>query len=243
MKRFLLLAITMLALLCVSAFLRAEGPDDEYVRIYNLIQQADALAESGRSELARQKYSEAHSELDLVQMAYPGWNQQVVQFRLDYVRDKLGRAKTAEKPTRREPAEQSAPAAATKSVDRIKILQEEVRGLTADKELLQAKLKEALSAQPVALDPRQLARAEENIMSLRKEVEVLTVNLKKAETKPDKPIDPAAFEQTKQGLAAANQKLTRQSEVLGSLTLERDALQRRLQTLADGTDFKALRGE
>ena len=81
MKRFLLLAITMLALLCVSAFLRAEGPDDEYVRIYNLIQQADALAEDGRGELARQKYAEAQTELDRVQKAYPGWNAQVVQVR------------------------------------------------------------------------------------------------------------------------------------------------------------------
>src|SRR3989442_1666218 len=122
MNTFLLLAVTFLALFCGSAFSRAEGPDDEYVRIYNLIQQADAV------------------------------------------------------------------------------------------------------------DPRELAKAEEKIKSLRKEVEVLTVNLKRAEAKPDKPINPAAFDQTKQGLAAANQKLTQQMQVLASLTLERDALQRRLQT-------------
>ena len=157
MNRFLLRAASLLALLYGSAFLRAEEPDDEYVRIKPLLEQ--------------------------------------------------------------------------------------VRQLTADKELLQAKLKEALSAQPAAVDPRELAVAEEKIKSLRKEVEVLTVNLKKAEAKPDKPIDPAAFDQTKQRLAAANQKLTQQREVLGSLTLERDALQRRLQTLADGTEVKALRGE
>jgi phytoene dehydrogenase-like protein len=157
MNRFLLRAASLLALFCGSAFLRAEGPDDEYVRV--------------------------------------------------------------------------------------KLLLEQVRQLTADKELLQAKLKEALSAQPAAVDPRELARAEEKIKSLRKEVEVLTVNLKKAEAKPDRPIDPAAFDQTKQGLAAANQKLTQQRDILASLTLERDALQRRLQTLADGTEVKALRGE
>src|SRR5687768_14133557 len=121
MNRFHFFATTMFALLCGSPFLQAEGPDDEYVRIYSLIQQADALAESGRSELARQKYSEAHSELDRVQRTNPGWNQLVVQFRLDYVREKLGLAKTAEKPTRREPAEQTAPAGA-ESVDRIKNL-------------------------------------------------------------------------------------------------------------------------
>jgi|SRR5437773_2726733 len=242
MNRLFFPAVSLLALLCGSAFLRAEGPDDEYLRIYNLIQQADALAESGRSELARKKYSEAHSALDRVQMAHPGWNEQLVQFRLKYVMEKLGLANTAETPTRRESAEKTASASA-ESADRIKQMLEQIRQLTADKELLQARLKEALSAQPVAVDPRELARSEEKIKSLRKEVEVLTVNLKKAETKPEKPIDPTAIDQTKQGLAAANPKLTQQMEVLASLTLERDALQRRLQTLADGTEVKSLRGE
>jgi tetratricopeptide (TPR) repeat protein len=242
MNTFRFPAISLLALLCGAAFLHAADPDDEYVRIYNLIQQADALAERGGSELARQKYSEAHSQLDRVRLAYPGWNPQVIQFRLNYVTEKLGLAKTADNPTRHESAEKTTPASA-ESADRIEQLLGQIRQLTADKELLQAKLKEALSAQPGAVDPRELARAEEKIKSLRKEVDVLTVNLKKAETRPDRPIDPAAFEQTKQGLAAANQKLTHQTEALASLTLERDALQRRLQTLADGTEFKAVREE
>ncbi|SRR6266568_50118 len=233
MNGFFFLAASSLALLYGSVFLRAEGPDDEYVRIYDLIQQADGLAESGRGELARQKYSEARTELDRVQKEYPAWNEQLIEFRLNYVLEKLGLAKPETKPalTSAEPTV------------RIKPLLEQVRQLTADKELLQAKLKEALSAQPAAVDPRELAVAEEKIKSLRKEVEVLTVSLKKAETKPDRPIDPAAFDQTKQGLAGANRMLTQQREVLASLTLERDALQRRLQTLADGTEVKALRGE
>jgi tetratricopeptide (TPR) repeat protein len=240
MNRFLLLAVSLLALLCGSAVLRADGPDDEYLRIYNLIQQADALAEGGRGELARQNFLEAQTGLARVQKAYPGWNEQVVQFRLNYVMEKLGPAKTAEKPIRREPGEKSAPAAA-EPADLIKLLLEQIRQLTADNELLQAKLKEALSAQPAAVDPRELARSEEMVKSLRKEVEVLTVNLKKAETKPDKPIDPAAFDQAKQGLAAANQKLAQQIEIVALRTLERDALQRRLQTFADAADLRQAR--
>src|SRR5437870_7569445 len=105
MNRVLLLAASLLALICGSAVLRAEGPDDEYVRIYNLIQQADALAEGGGGELARQKYSEARTGLDRVQKAYPGWNEQIVQFRLNYVMEKLGLAKTEVNPARRERAE------------------------------------------------------------------------------------------------------------------------------------------
>src|ERR687888_2746514 len=99
MKKLPILAVSWLALLCGSTFLRAEGPEDEYVRIYHLIQQADALAETGRNELAKQKYSEAHDKLGRVQIAYPGWNEQVIQFRLNYVMEKLGIAKPAEIPT------------------------------------------------------------------------------------------------------------------------------------------------
>src|SRR5947199_10793656 len=133
MNRFLLLAMSLLALACGSGILRAEGPDDEYLRISNLIQQADALAEGGRGELARQKYAEAQSELDRVQKAYPGWNEQVVQFRLNYVTEKLGPAKTAEKAIRQEPGEKSAPASA-ELADRIRVLLEQLRRLTADNE-------------------------------------------------------------------------------------------------------------
>ena len=139
-----------------------------------------------------------------MQKEYPAWNEQVIQFRLNYVLEKLGLAKPEAKPalTSAEPT------------DRINPLLEQVRQLTADNELLQAKLKEALSAQPAAVDPRELAVAEEKVKSLRKEVEVLTVSLKKAETKPDRPIDPGAFDQTKRGLAGANRMLTQQREVL-----------------------------
>src|SRR5439155_1127687 len=83
----------------------------------------DALAEHGRAELARQKYSEAQTELDRVQKAYPGWNEQVVQFRLNYAMEKLGSAKMAEKPIP-EPGEQTAPAS-VEPADRIKLLLEQ----------------------------------------------------------------------------------------------------------------------
>jgi tetratricopeptide (TPR) repeat protein len=243
MNHFHSVAASLLMVLCGSAVTRAEAPDDEYVRIYNLIQQADALAEGGRVELASQKYSEALTGLDRVRKAYPGWNEQLVQFRMNYVTENLGRtAKVAEKPLRSERANEPVPPSG-EPAGRIRPLLEQVRQLTADKELLQAKLAEALSAQPAAVDPRELALSEEKIKSLRKEVELLTVNLKKAEAKPDKPIDPASFDQVKQGLAAANQKLAQQMEIMATMTLERDALQRRLQMFADGTDVKAVRGE
>src|SRR5436190_14923820 len=198
----------LLALLCSSAILRAEGPDDEYLEIYNLILQADTLTEHGRSEAARQKYSEAQTGLNRVRKTYPGWNEEVVQFRMNYVMQKLRPAGIAEN---RAPASAEVP-------ERIKLLLEQNRQLTAENELLLAKLKEALAAQPAAVDPRELANSEEKIKSLRKEIEVLAVHLRKAELKPDNPVDAATFERTRQGLAAANQKLKQQMEIAASLT-------------------------
>ena len=37
----------------------ADTPEDQFVEIYNTIQQADSLAESGRGELALRRYLEA----------------------------------------------------------------------------------------------------------------------------------------------------------------------------------------
>ena len=45
----------------------------------------------------------------------------------------------------------------------------EVQRLQGDNRLLSAKLKEALSVQPAAVDPRELARAEDRIRALQKE--------------------------------------------------------------------------
>src|ERR1051326_9084442 len=241
MNSFLVLGTTLLALLGDPELLGTEGPDDLYLQIYQLIQQADALADNGQIEPARRNYADAKARLERLQKTRPDWNTRVVEFRLNYVTEKLAPAKTPQKQVDRESAP-TTPAVA-ESAGAFGLLQEQMRRLIAEKELLQAKLKEALSAQPAAVDPRELARAEETITSLQKEVEILKLNLKKAETKPDKPIDPATLEQTQQALTTANQNLAKQREIAASLTLERDALQARLQAMAEGRDAKLLREE
>src|SRR5205814_1009180 len=102
---------------------------------------------------------------------------------------------------------------------------------------------DALTAQPAAVDPRELARAAEKNKALQKEVEVLKINLEKAESKPDKPVDPAVLAETRRALAAAGQKVAQQSETVATLALERDALQKRLQTFIDGIEVRTLRDE
>ena len=59
-----------------------------------------------------------------------------------------------------------------------------MRQLQADKAILEAKLKEALAVQPAALDPRELARAEEKIRGCMKENDLLKVTLAQEKAKP-----------------------------------------------------------
>src|ERR1019366_9080244 len=77
------------ALLLGSSSVRADGPDDEYMQIYNLIQQADTLATSGKPTSAKAKYQEAQTALKSFQKDYPEWNVKLVAYRLNYEVRKL----------------------------------------------------------------------------------------------------------------------------------------------------------
>ncbi|MEO7296981.1 MAG: tetratricopeptide repeat protein [Verrucomicrobiota bacterium] len=83
MKRILCL------LLLTTAIIHAEGPDQEYVRIYNLINQGDSLKESGNVRAARENYEEAQTGLKKLRTNSPKWNETLTQYRLDYVTEKL----------------------------------------------------------------------------------------------------------------------------------------------------------
>ena len=72
------------AVLAASLAVLADSTDDEYVRIYNQIQQGDEFAQGGRGSQARQRYQAAHEALELLQKREPTWNPQVVEFRLRY---------------------------------------------------------------------------------------------------------------------------------------------------------------
>ena len=81
-----LILTALLVALCPA---RAQGPDDQYLRIYNLIQQADELNSSGKTTPAQAKYYEAHTALKKFQQDHPGWNSKLVAYRLNYVAQKL----------------------------------------------------------------------------------------------------------------------------------------------------------
>src|ERR1041385_7805872 len=85
MKWSFALALTLLlAPLCA----RADALDDQYVRIYNLIQEADLLNSNGQINQSLSKYLEAQNALQKFHRIKPDWNPKVVNFRLSYLNPK-----------------------------------------------------------------------------------------------------------------------------------------------------------
>ncbi|MGO8836408.1 MAG: tetratricopeptide repeat protein [Limisphaerales bacterium] len=254
----------LVALLILSAVLvpsaRAQngGPDDQYVIIYTLMQQADASDSAGQPRQALAQYLQVQADLQRFDKNYPDWNPRIVSFRLKYLADKI--AEVTEKLPVTNPAPEmvaapSAPATAgaapsTAVADlqaQLGTLHEQVRKLQVDNSSLQSKLQEALGAQPAAIDPRELARAQENIRSLMKENDLLRVSLSQGKTGPAAgaaTAESAALQLAQLALAEANQKLAEQTGRADRLARENQALQSRVQTLlASPGAIQALREE
>jgi hypothetical protein len=68
------------ALLLAFASAQAQGPDDQYVRIYALIQEADKLHSDGQPSEALPKYLEAQTALQRLQKSYADWNPKIITF-------------------------------------------------------------------------------------------------------------------------------------------------------------------
>src|SRR5438445_986091 len=64
-------ALVLMALLAAASATLAQGPDDQYVRIYNLIQEADSFKSGGQTSQAMAKYLEAQTSLQRFQRGYP----------------------------------------------------------------------------------------------------------------------------------------------------------------------------
>src|SRR5205085_10653039 len=119
---------------------QGEGPDDRYVQIYNLIQEADGLNDGGQGREAGLKYIEAQKMLKAFQAEYPSWNGNIVGFRLSYLAakieplaQKLPSATNAPSPVVVE-SERPAGSSATNKADlpaaQMKELQDEIKRLT-----------------------------------------------------------------------------------------------------------------
>ncbi|EEF57604.1 tetratricopeptide repeat protein [Pedosphaera parvula] len=283
MKRFF--TFVVLASLSLAPGAWAEGADDQYIAIYNLIQQADALNEKGQAGAAMAKYLDAQAALKRFQAGNPSWNSQVVNYRLNYLGSRISQISlktqaqaaatnapvpvnaatnaptetpaTTNEPTTPAPvavpSEPVAPVPATTNAtppsasielnSQIKAMETQIQQLQADKSSLEAKLKEALSAQPASIDPRELAKAEQHINELQKENDLLKVTFAQVKTNASQ-VDAAALEQARKDLAEANVKVNALIEANKSLTTEKQALQVKVKVApAKDENSDALRSE
>jgi tetratricopeptide (TPR) repeat protein len=225
----------------------AQGPDEQYVRIYQSIQEADRLSDMGDQRSAAAKYVEAQQGLTRFRTIYPGWNERVINYRLNYVATKLAPITAAlagqgvpvptstntntvsaadvvsrpmtNTPTATLPITAPLTTALPMSAefDRVRELQTEIERLKSDNKTLAAKLKEALSAQPAMVDPRDLAKAEERIRSLLKENELIKAQVAAQKNTPATPATPSP------DLTA---KLNEQNEAILALRTENDLLKK-----------------
>ncbi len=86
-KTFILCVV--LGLLGAFGPARAEGPDTDYLVVYAVIDQADALNQKGKTSAAHAKYLEAQRALAEFQKNNSGWNNQMVAYRQKYLAEKI----------------------------------------------------------------------------------------------------------------------------------------------------------
>jgi tetratricopeptide (TPR) repeat protein len=212
------------------------GPDDKYVFIYSLIQEADGLKQKGEGKAAVERYTLAEKNLKDLRGLYPDWNKKIVNYRLDYLADRLQELSqfTAVAPTPPTPgAETPNPAKLNVTLTQTansKEMQDNLARLNNENELLKAKLKEALSAQPASTDPRELAKIEERVKALEKERDLLNASLEQEKAKAAKKVDPNLVENERQLVVEIKKKLEEQAAVVASLQKENAELKKQLGT-------------
>ncbi|MFM8357147.1 MAG: hypothetical protein ACKOET_01180, partial [Verrucomicrobiota bacterium] len=196
----------------LAAVARAEGPDDQFIVVYNLIQRADKSAEAAAS---RQLYLSAQEGLRKLQRGYPRWNERVIAYRLRYVAEKLDALPPP--PPSATPASPG-PAAATPAapaevgppgevLTQFNQLNSRLRQLDEEKQLLEARLREALTAQPAPVDPRELQAAVERISSLQSTNKALLGRLETQERERRNLVDRVVAEEAQRALQETRRQL------------------------------------
>jgi len=226
MKRFA--ALVGLVLVVVLPTARAQqSPDDQYIAIYNLMQQADTLQANGQPRQALADYTQALTGLQKFQKVFPFWDPEIVTYRLNYLTDKVN-GLAAQLPA----MPQSGTSAATNTVSadtsaadaaaQLSALRAQLQGLQSDNETLQAKLKEALRVQPATVDTQELARAQARVLALMKENDLLRASLNTGATDV---AAPGELSKARLALADANKKLAEQTRRADKLAQENKTLQ------------------
>jgi chromosome segregation ATPase len=239
--------VLMLLGMCLGeARLSADGADDAFIRVYNLIQQADAHRETGQVSAARDAYAEAKAGLEVLRRNYPAWNERVVGYRLRYVAERLDALKKLPESAAKPPAtaapsgsgaSKSAPGLAPEGevVAQFQQLNLEIERLAADKKLLEARLREALSAQPAPVDPKEFQSALERITALQSTNKALIASLERQEAERRTLVDKVVADEARAALDEANKSLLEQKVAAARIDKQRQDIEAKLKELQSGT--------
>ena len=226
-----------------------QNPDDQYIAIYSLIQQADALQTAGQPRQALADFTQALAGLKRFQTMYPERDATIVSYRINYVTGKIKELSAqytpmpnggTQPPAPSNPMSTNATASPTSSAANSasagiaeaqwNALRSQVQILQADNELLKAKLKEALGVQPAPMDSQELAKAQAQILSLMKENDLLRAGAKTGAT------NGAASDE----LLKARQALADANKNLAEKTARFDELEKSLATMQSVASISAL---
>jgi chromosome segregation ATPase len=234
---------SIVVLSCLAWMACAQGPDDQFIVAYNLIQQAD---QSRDVRAAARLYEEAQVQLRRIQRGYPNWNERVINYRIRYCGEKLTGLQEA---LAKAPAPTNAPTAATPGtatqplppanapsgevLTQFNDLNDRIRRLASEKQLLEAKLREALSAQPAPVDPRELQAAVERISALQSTNKTLLTKLEAQEADRRDLVDKVVAEEANRALAETRRQLDEQKQAATRLQKERNEVEAKLQKIQE----------
>ena len=247
MKLFLA-TVLLLAGLLTTARAQQEA-DERYLRIYSLIQQGDGLAGTKPAD-ALATFNTAQRQLQQFQKIFPDWNPEIISFRLNYLGEKISdlQSHVVANVIVVKTNEPAGPAAVPvdNSAPLIAALNAQLKSEQSEKETLQAKLKEALAAQPAAIDARELTDAQEQIRQLMKENDLMKASQPASPVAgPEKNIvtDTHALNQARQKLAESKRKFLEEQARAEKLVVENKKLRESSKSAGNLDALAALRTE
>ena len=173
MKLFLGIAL-LLAMLLTTARAQQDA-DARYVAIYNIIQQADNLADGGQPSDALNAYTDAQTRLEKFSKVFPNWDTGIIAYRLGDLEKKIAALKiqTAPKKIETPVAVAAGNDNSTKFQSEVSELEVQLQTAQLENKNLQGKLKEALATQPATVDASELVAAQQQVRDLMKQNDLL----------------------------------------------------------------------
>ena len=247
MKLFLATVLLLVGLLTPAR--AQQDADERYLRIYSLIQQGDDLSSTKPAD-ALTTFGTAQRQLQQFQKIYPQWNPGIISFRLNYLDEKISdlQSQVAASVAVVKTNEPAGPAGVSvdNSAPLIAALNAQLKSEQSENETLQARLKEALAAQPAAVDARELTAAQEQIRQLMKENDLLKASRPASSVAmPEKIIvtDTNAINQARQDLAEFKRKFLEEQARAEKLVVENEKLRESLKSAGNLDALAALRTE